>query len=69
MKAQAVTQWVRCRPRGGQGVYVAHPHPGGWRYAELSDERLPEWVVVTAEEFKRRCEVVSDVPASNKMKA
>jgi hypothetical protein len=33
-------------------VYVAHPVPGGFRYAEKTCDRgFPVWVTVTVEEF------------------
>ncbi len=48
------TQWIEVRRRGDVGgiVYVAHPVPGGFRYAEKTCDRgFPVWVTVTVEEF------------------
>lgn len=48
------TQWIEVRRKGevGGAVYVAHPVPGGFRYAQKTcDGGFPEWVTVTEVEF------------------
>lgn len=52
-------QWVEVREKGVTGgpVYVAHPVPGGFRYAPKTCEGgFPVWVTVTAAEFWERFE-------------
>ena len=52
MSASA-SMWITVRKKGDVGgpLYVAHRVANGWRYGERSDERFPEWKVMTEVEF------------------